>query len=152
MSPSSEFPSRFFRRFRQRLSPCRMGRPAGIRLRLYQKASCAAALGAFEDRSRPIIFFHAEKPSQLRLTIDFPGGMAGVWFPATERPAIFANTKQPKVGGTLEWNLESWSQASSGGLAAKKLCSAQCAGHALDHADSSSEVGRDLCPFQPEPK
>ena len=61
--------------------------------------------GAFEERAKPIIFFHAEKPTQIRVKIDFPGGMAGVWFPATEQPVVYANAKQPKVGSTLEWNL-----------------------------------------------
>lgn len=61
--------------------------------------------GAFEERAKPILFFHAEKPTQMRVKVDFPGGMAGVWFPATEHPAVFANSKQPKVGSKLEWNL-----------------------------------------------
>ncbi len=61
--------------------------------------------GAFEERARPLVFFHAKEPTELRLRIDFPGGMAGVWFPATERPAVVANQKQPKIGSTLEWHL-----------------------------------------------
>jgi hypothetical protein len=61
--------------------------------------------GAVEDRFRPIIFFHAHEPIAIRLKIDFPGGMPGVWFPATERPAVFGAEKQPKTGDSLEWNL-----------------------------------------------
>ena len=61
--------------------------------------------GAVEFRFRPIIFFHADKPVQVRARIDFPGGMAGVWYPATEKPAVYGQDKQPKVGGSLEWNL-----------------------------------------------
>jgi len=61
--------------------------------------------GAFEERDRPIIFFHASKPVQVRVKVDFPGGMAGVWFPATEKPAVFGTQKQPKTGASLEWNL-----------------------------------------------
>lgn len=61
--------------------------------------------GAIEDRDKPIIFFHAKEPTTVRVKVDFPGGMAGVWFPATERPAVFGFEKQPKIGGSLEWNL-----------------------------------------------
>lgn len=61
--------------------------------------------GALEERLRPIIFFHAKEPAMVRVKIDFPGGMAGVWFPATERPAVYGFEKQPKIGGSLEWNL-----------------------------------------------
>ncbi len=61
--------------------------------------------GAVEIRFRPIIFFHAEALVRVRVKVDFPGGMAGVWFPATEKPAVYANQKQPKVGDSLEWNL-----------------------------------------------
>jgi hypothetical protein len=61
--------------------------------------------GAFEERAKPIIFFHAQKPLTIRVNVGFPGGMAGVWFPATESPAIFGFDKQPAVGGSLQWNL-----------------------------------------------
>ena len=61
--------------------------------------------GAFEIRRRPIIFFHAKEPTTVRVKIDFPGGKAGVWFPATESPAVYGNTKQPVAGGKLEWNI-----------------------------------------------
>jgi hypothetical protein len=61
--------------------------------------------GAIEPRLRPIIFFHAEQAVRVRARIDFPGGMAGVWYPATEKPAVYGQEKQPKVGGSLEWSL-----------------------------------------------
>lgn len=61
--------------------------------------------GAFEIRKRPVIFFHANHPTQVRVKVDFPGGMAGVWFPATEQPAVYGMDKQPKIGSSLEWNL-----------------------------------------------
>ncbi len=61
--------------------------------------------GAAETRLRPIIFFHAQQPIVVRLKIDFPGGMPGVWFPATEKPAVFGLEQQPKTGDSLEWNL-----------------------------------------------
>src|SRR5580692_10734711 len=61
--------------------------------------------GPVEIRLRPIVFFHAQRPSVFRLKIDFPGGMPGVWFPATEKPAVSGVDKQPKAGDSLEWNL-----------------------------------------------
>src|SRR5437867_1045308 len=36
--------------------------------------------GAFEIRKRPIVFFHAAAPTQVRMKIDFPGGVPGVWY------------------------------------------------------------------------
>jgi hypothetical protein len=61
--------------------------------------------GAFEIRKDPIIFFHAKEPVTLRVKIEFPGGMAGVWFPATENPAVDGFQKEPKIGNSLEWAL-----------------------------------------------
>lgn len=61
--------------------------------------------GAVEIRRRPIIFFHATEPMTARVKIDFPGGMPGVWYPATVNPAVFGNQKQPMVGTSLEWML-----------------------------------------------
>ena len=61
--------------------------------------------GAIEIFDRPIIFFHAETPTVLRLKVDFPGGMAGVWYPATERPAVMGLEKQPQPNASLEWAL-----------------------------------------------
>jgi hypothetical protein len=61
--------------------------------------------GATEIRLRPIVFFHAEKATAVRLRIDFPGGMPGVWFPGTETPAQIGNRKPPAIGSSLIWNL-----------------------------------------------
>lgn len=61
--------------------------------------------GAAEIRLRPIIFFHTDKPTQVRVKVGFPGGMAGIWYPATEKPAVEGEQKQPKAGDSLEWNL-----------------------------------------------
>lgn len=61
--------------------------------------------GAVEIRKRPIIFFHSEAAVRARVKIEFPGGQAGVWYPATERPAVEGFEKQPKIGNVLEWNL-----------------------------------------------
>ncbi len=61
--------------------------------------------GAVETRRKPIIFFHADQPLEARVKIGFPGGQASVWYPATESPAVFGFDKQPKTGGSLEWNL-----------------------------------------------
>src|SRR5207249_1121845 len=61
--------------------------------------------GATEIRLRPIVFFHAPQPMQVRLRIDFPGGMPGVWFPGTSNPVRTGNRKPPPVGSFLEWNL-----------------------------------------------
>src|SRR5262249_40222759 len=61
--------------------------------------------GATEIRRRPIVFFHAAEPTQVRMRIDFPGGLPGVWFPGTETPAQIGNARPPKIGSFLEWNL-----------------------------------------------
>jgi hypothetical protein len=61
--------------------------------------------GAVEIRKNPVIFFHAPQPAHIRLRVEFPGGMAGVWFPATVNPAVEANQPQPEPGGVLEWDL-----------------------------------------------
>jgi hypothetical protein len=61
--------------------------------------------GAFEIRKNPVVFFHAPKPMVIRMKIDFPGGMAGVWFPATMIPTVDGLERQPKAGNTLEWFL-----------------------------------------------
>jgi hypothetical protein len=61
--------------------------------------------GATERRLRPIIFFHAAETTQVRLKIDFPGGMPGVWFPGTEIPSQLGNGKPPPIGSSLVWNL-----------------------------------------------
>src|SRR5437588_8066376 len=61
--------------------------------------------GATEIRKRPLVFFHAPTPVQVRLRVDFPGGLPGVWYPGTERPAQVGNRRPPEVGSSLEWNL-----------------------------------------------
>jgi hypothetical protein len=61
--------------------------------------------GAYEIRRRPIVFFHAKEPALVRVRVAFPGGQAGVWWPATETPAIERFQKEPKFGNFLEWNL-----------------------------------------------
>jgi hypothetical protein len=61
--------------------------------------------GAVEVRLRPLIFFHAEQPQLARVTVRFPGGQAGVWYPGTEVPAVEGRQRQPKVGDTLVWNV-----------------------------------------------
>ncbi len=61
--------------------------------------------GAFEIRKNPIIFFHAAEPVLARVKVGFPGGQAGVWYPATVKPSVFGFDKQPKTGSELEWNL-----------------------------------------------
>jgi hypothetical protein len=61
--------------------------------------------GAFEIRKNPVIFFHAPQPAHIRLRVEFPGGMAGVWFPATRFPAVEGGQPQPEPGSALEWDL-----------------------------------------------
>jgi hypothetical protein len=61
--------------------------------------------GAVEIRDRPVLFFHASEPAHFTLKIDFPGGMPGVWWPATQIPAIYANQKQPEVSKFLQWEV-----------------------------------------------
>jgi hypothetical protein len=60
--------------------------------------------GALEIRRRPIVFFHAPKAMSLRMKIDFPGGMPGVWWPGTRSPAALGN-RRPPVGTALDWEL-----------------------------------------------
>ena len=61
--------------------------------------------GAIETRFRPLVFFHASQPQMVRVKVDFPGGMPGVWYPATEQPSIEGNFKQPRIGTSLEWSI-----------------------------------------------
>jgi hypothetical protein len=61
--------------------------------------------GALEIRKKPVLFFHAAEPVQVRLRIDFPGGMPGVWWPATVSPTVEGNQPKPQVGSSLEWDL-----------------------------------------------
>src|SRR5439155_3612137 len=39
--------------------------------------------GAVELRLRPLVFFHAAEGTQAQVKVEFPGGMPGVWWPAT---------------------------------------------------------------------
>ena len=61
--------------------------------------------GAVEIRKKPIIFFHAPEAMTARVKVDFPGGLPGVWYPATINPAVIGVERQPKTGNTLEWSL-----------------------------------------------
>jgi hypothetical protein len=61
--------------------------------------------GAVEIRFQPLIFFYSGEPLNARVKIAFPGGMPGVWYPATHRPSIEGAQKQPKIGDALEWSI-----------------------------------------------
>jgi hypothetical protein len=61
--------------------------------------------GPLEIRLRPLIFFYAEGPQIARVCVSFPGGMPGVWYPATRHPSIDGNLPQPKSGDYLQWNI-----------------------------------------------
>jgi hypothetical protein len=60
--------------------------------------------GVTEIRRRPIVFFHTSKPMAVRMAIDFPGGLPGVWWPGTRSPATLRG-KRPAVGTSLQWEL-----------------------------------------------
>jgi hypothetical protein len=59
--------------------------------------------GAVETRLRPLIFFHSDKPEIIKVKVEFPGGIPGVWYPATSQPSIEGSEKQPRIGSSLEW-------------------------------------------------
>jgi hypothetical protein len=59
--------------------------------------------GAVEIRLRPLVFFHSDKPELVQVRVGFPGGMPGVWYPATSQPSIEGSAKQPRTGSSLEW-------------------------------------------------
>jgi hypothetical protein len=61
--------------------------------------------GVIEVRKQPVVFFHTPKPVALRMRIDFPGGMPGVWWPGTRSPAA-QGTRRPAVGTSLEWQIQ----------------------------------------------
>jgi hypothetical protein len=61
--------------------------------------------GAPEPRARPLIFFHTDKPATATVRVSFPGGMPGVWYPATSQPSIEGFQKQPRIGSSLEWTV-----------------------------------------------
>ena len=60
--------------------------------------------GPSEIRRRPVIFFHSPQPLDVRLRIDFPGGVPGVWWPGTQFPATRGTTR-PAIGTALEWQI-----------------------------------------------
>ncbi len=60
--------------------------------------------GPLEIRRQPVVFFHAPQPLALRMRIDFPGGIPGVWWPGTQSPAT-RGTVRPAVGTALDWQL-----------------------------------------------
>jgi hypothetical protein len=60
--------------------------------------------GRLELRKQPVIFFHCPDAAALRLFIDFPGGLPGVWWPGTRSPAA-RGTRRPAVGERLDWQL-----------------------------------------------
>lgn len=60
--------------------------------------------GPLEVRFRPLIFFHADKPVELRVRVSFPGGQPGVWWPGTQIPAA-KGLLQPDKTDFLEWRL-----------------------------------------------
>jgi len=60
--------------------------------------------GAIEIRRRPIVFFHAARPLEVQMKIDFPGGMPGVWWPGTISPAREGEQKVA-MSSSLLWEL-----------------------------------------------
>lgn len=60
--------------------------------------------GAIEIRRRPIVFFHAARPLEVQMKIDFPGGMPGVWWPGTISPAREGETRVA-MSTSLLWQL-----------------------------------------------
>ena len=60
--------------------------------------------GAIEIRRRPIIFFHAARPLEVQMKIDFPGGMPGVWWPGTISPAR-EGEQRVLLSSSLLWQL-----------------------------------------------
>lgn len=60
--------------------------------------------GAAEIRRRPIIFFHASQPLEVQMKIDFPGGMAGVWWPGTISPTR-EGLQKVALTSSLLWQL-----------------------------------------------
>ncbi len=60
--------------------------------------------GAIEIRRRPIVFFHAARPLEVQMKIDFPGGLAGVWWPGTISPAR-EGEQRVAMSSSLLWQL-----------------------------------------------
>src|SRR4029078_9059905 len=60
--------------------------------------------GAVEIRRRPVIFFHSARPLEVQMKIDFPGGMARVWWPSPLSPAR-EGEQRVKLSTSLLWQL-----------------------------------------------
>ena len=60
--------------------------------------------GPVEVRRQPVVFFHAPKTMSVRMKIEFPGGMPGVWWPGARSPVTF-RTKRPEIGTLIDWEL-----------------------------------------------
>ena len=60
--------------------------------------------GAIEIRRRPIVFFHAARPLEVQMKIDFPGGIPGVWWPGTISPAR-EGEQRVAMSSSLLWQL-----------------------------------------------
>lgn len=60
--------------------------------------------GAIEIRRRPIVFFHAARPLEVQMKIDFPGGLPGVWWPGTISPAR-EGEQRVELSSSLLWQL-----------------------------------------------
>jgi len=59
-----------------------------------------------EARDRPLVFFHSAEPVDVKMRVDFPGGLAGVWWPGTAEPALRQGRPTPAAPvGTLKWDL-----------------------------------------------
>ncbi|MBI3830485.1 MAG: hypothetical protein HY291_13275 [Planctomycetes bacterium] len=52
--------------------------------------------------AKPVIYFHAEKPVALKLTIRFADGMPTIWWPAAERP-VFSGMELKEDRSVLEF-------------------------------------------------
>jgi hypothetical protein len=59
---------------------------------------------------KPVVFFHAPKPMDVRLRVDFPSGVPALWWPGTRIPATYGSRRvaEPPKGEPyryLEWSL-----------------------------------------------
>ena len=50
---------------------------------------------------KPVIYFHAEKPMKLSLTIRFADGLPTVWWPAAEAPVFDGRAQEPEKSKQL---------------------------------------------------
>lgn len=63
-----------------------------------------------QEVDKPVLFFHTPAPVEVRLRIDFAGGIPGVWWPGTQRPAVrdghvVSDGPPGKPSRSLEWRL-----------------------------------------------